>query len=230
MLDALLGLGKLAQRDKGSALEVQDVLLVDPLGLAELAAAEHVRQVAGNLGVVRRGVGRLTEQIDLDLQGRQRIAADSLLNRWIVAMGRGVDEITQPSGEVFTIPFDVRLIFATAFEPSSLMPEAFLRRIPYKIQIPDPGPTELREIIRRACEQEGVTVRDEGLDHLLSRAFSGPGPSVRAVSPMDLVHIIHDTADFDGRQPELTAAMIDEAWDLYFLRESSVQTNAASLA
>lgn len=156
----------------------------------------------------------------LDDIGRQRIAAETLINRWIVAMERGADEITQPSGEVFTIPFDVRLIFSTALEPSELMSEAFLRRIPYKVHIPDPGPDELSEIVRRACIVDDVAYRDEGLEHLLSKAFTDLDQPVRAVAPWDLVGIVRDIATFDGRPAELTPELIDEAWTLYFLTNS----------
>ena len=67
--------------------------------------------------------------------GRQIVSPESLLNRWIVPMESRVDYFKLNSGKSFMIPFDELLIFSTNLAPNDLMDPAFLRRIPYKIEL-----------------------------------------------------------------------------------------------
>ena len=70
--------------------------------------------------------------------GRQRCSASDLLNRWIVPLEKGHDYLNLPSGRQIQIPFDQLLVFSTNLPPQKLVDEAFLRRIPYKIEVNDP--------------------------------------------------------------------------------------------
>ena len=63
-----------------------------------------------------------------------------LLNRWIVPLEKRYDFLNLPSGKKIQVPFDQLIIFSTNLEPKDLVDEAFLRRIPYKIEVPDPTP------------------------------------------------------------------------------------------
>jgi len=44
------------------------------------------------------------------------------------------------------VPFDPMLVFSTNLEPRSLVDDAFLRRIPYKIEVRDPTEDEFRKV------------------------------------------------------------------------------------
>ena len=44
------------------------------------------------------------------------------------------------------MPFDQLIIFSTNLEPRDLVDEAFLRRIPYKIEVIDPTEEEFRQL------------------------------------------------------------------------------------
>src|SRR6058998_2636912 len=92
----------------------------------------------------------------IDDFGRQRAAPDQLLNRWIVPLDREVDFLTLADGRKIEVPFDLMLVFATNRTPSSLVDEAFLRRIQYKIEIRPPSPEEFMEILRRVCEVDNI--------------------------------------------------------------------------
>ncbi|MBM4077780.1 MAG: AAA family ATPase, partial [Planctomycetes bacterium] len=85
----------------------------------------------------------------IDDFGRQRMPVDELLNRWIVPLEKRYDFLSLPSGKKIQVPFDQLIIFSTNLEPRELVDGAFLRRIPYKIQVPDPTENEFKEIIRR---------------------------------------------------------------------------------
>ncbi len=67
--------------------------------------------------------------------GRQLVSPGDLLNRWIVPMESRVDYFKLKSGRSVSIPFDELLIFSTNMEPTELIDPAFLRRIPYKIEL-----------------------------------------------------------------------------------------------
>ena len=49
------------------------------------------------------------------------------------------------------MPFDVLIVFATNLDPLSLADEAFLRRIPYKIEITDPTLEQFTRIFELNC-------------------------------------------------------------------------------
>jgi len=65
--------------------------------------------------------------------GRQRIEPTELLNRWIVPLESRIDFQTLASGKKIQVPFEQLIIFSTNLEPSDLVDEAFLRRIPYVV-------------------------------------------------------------------------------------------------
>jgi predicted ATPase with chaperone activity len=71
----------------------------------------------------------------IDDFGRQRMSTDELLNRWIVPLECGHDYLTLDTGKKIQVPFEQLIIFSTNLEPRDLVDEAFLRRIPYKIEV-----------------------------------------------------------------------------------------------
>ena len=46
------------------------------------------------------------------------------------------------------VPFDQLIIFSTNLQPRDLVDDAFLRRIPYKIEVLDPSEEEFRSLLR----------------------------------------------------------------------------------
>src|SRR5260221_13938259 len=74
----------------------------------------------------------------IDDFGRQRMNPFELLNRWIVPLEKRWDFLALANGQKIQVPFDQLLIFSTNLEPKDLVDEAFLRRIPYKINVTDP--------------------------------------------------------------------------------------------
>ena len=74
----------------------------------------------------------------IDDFGRQRMRIDELLNRWIVPLETRYDFLNLPNGKKIKVPFDQLVVFSTNLEPRELVDEAFLRRIPYKIEVVDP--------------------------------------------------------------------------------------------
>jgi predicted ATPase with chaperone activity len=154
----------------------------------------------------------------IDDFGRQQIPAEQLLNRWIVALEGGVDHLTLHTGQTIEIPFDVMVLFSTNLPPERLADEAFLRRIRYKVEVPDPTEHEYREIFAAECDKQGVPYDDAAVSRLLHDWYDDHGRAPRGCHPRDLVEAIVDVARYDGRTPLLTAAALDEVCATYFLR------------
>ena len=85
------------------------------------------------------------------------------------------------------MPFDQLIIFSTNLEPRDLVDEAFLRRIPYKIEVVDPTEDEFRQLFRIVCPRLGFEYDEAAVEHLIqTRTTSrsgGPYPQLPAARP-----------------------------------------------
>lgn len=99
--------------------------------------------------------------------GRQIVSPETLLNRWIVPLESRVDYLKLHTGKSLMLPFDELVIFSTNMAPNQLMDPAFLRRIPYKIEVGAPNIDEYRRIFRAASGLHAVNVSDENIDFVI---------------------------------------------------------------
>lgn len=152
----------------------------------------------------------------IDDFGRQRISTAELINRWIVPLEKGIDFLTLPSGRQIQIPFDPILIFSTNFDPSKLVDEAFLRRIPYKIEVTDPSPGEFRDLVKSWCEKLGIEYQEDALEHLLTRHYGEAGRPFRYSHPRDLLQQVKTYCEFHELPVVLTDKAVDAAAKNYF--------------
>ncbi len=132
--------------------------------------------------------------------GRQKISTEELLNRWIVPMQSGVDFINLPSGRQVSLPFDQLLIFSTNLEPSKVCDEAFLRRIPYKVEVFDPTEEQFRSLFERRMQENGFRNEPNVIDHLIEYHFKRVGRPFRFCHVEDLLNQAKDFCEFH-RQP-----------------------------
>jgi len=153
----------------------------------------------------------------IDDFGRQQMPAVELLNRWIVALEGGVDHLSLHTGQTIEVPFDVIPVFSTNLPPEHLADEAFLRRIRYKVEIPNPSREEFQSIFERVCEQHGLQANQATLNHLLARWYEPLGRELRGCHPRDLVEAVADRARYEGKTMILSPGTIDEACRTYFL-------------
>ncbi len=154
----------------------------------------------------------------IDDFGRQQVRPRELLNRWIVPLEKRIDYLTLETGRKIDVPFDAMIVFSTNLNPAELVDEAFLRRIRYKIYIPDPTWEEYREIFVRAAETAGVPYSDDALRYVVTEFYLKPKRKPRAVHPRDLIEELVDIARFRGVQPTLTHELITLACQAYFLK------------
>lgn len=148
--------------------------------------------------------------------GRQRISTTELLNRWIVPLEKGFDFLSLPSGRQIQVPFDQLLVFATNLEPSSLVDEAFLRRIPFKIQVSDPTEQEFQQLFQRLAPPLGFEYRKDAVYYLIEKYYKRTQRPFRYCHPRDLLQLAANFCDFHERKMELTPEAVDAAAKNYF--------------
>jgi predicted ATPase with chaperone activity len=152
----------------------------------------------------------------IDDFGRQRASTAEVLNRWIVPLEKGFDFLNLPSGRQIQIPFDQLLVFATNLEPRHLVDEAFLRRIPYKIEVTDPNDKLFRDLFRRMAPKLGMEFSDAAYEHLLARHFVAKGRALRYCHARDLLQQVKTFCDFHERPGEMSPETVDIAATNYF--------------
>jgi hypothetical protein len=153
----------------------------------------------------------------VDDLGRQRVSPRELLNRWIVPLEHRVDYLTLHNGKTITMPFDCLVVFATNIEPCQLVEEAFLRRIHYKIHVPDPEPDQFDRIFSDCCDQLGLAF-DPAAPEFIRREYYATGRAEpRGCHPRDILDHLHDIARFRGLTPSLSPELLRRACDSAFV-------------
>jgi len=104
----------------------------------------------------------------IDDFGRQLVSPTTLLNRWIVPLESRIDYLKLHTGKSFSIPFDELVIFSTNLEPEDLMDPAFLRRLPYKIEIGAPSIALFKSIFAKECLTQGLALPDNVFDWIVA--------------------------------------------------------------
>lgn len=153
----------------------------------------------------------------IDDFGRQKVHPTDLLNRWIVPLEKRIDFLTLHTGKKFEIPFDQLIVFSTNLDPKELVDEAFLRRIKYKIEVPNPTEPQYREIFRRVCETAGIPYVEQAVTYLLEHYYKPRSMEVRACHPRDLVQLIKDAARYRQIPPALSKELLDQACQVFLV-------------
>lgn len=152
----------------------------------------------------------------IDDLGRQRVAVQDLLNRWIVPMDRRVDCLSLHNGKKFRIPFDVSQVFSTNLSPADVADEAFLRRFGYKLYLAGSTEDRYRKLLQQACSRLGVPFADDAFRFLVDSLHARSGRPLYACYPHDLVSRVRDRAFYEGVMPELNQETLEWAWTAYF--------------
>jgi hypothetical protein len=152
----------------------------------------------------------------IDDFGRQRISVDQLLNRWIVPLERRYDYLSLPSGKKLQAPFDQLVVFSTNLDPKGLVDEAFLRRIPYKIEVRGPSELEFRKLFDDSCLKLGIQPNTSVVDHLIETHFRAAERPLRYCHVRDILAQVRHHCEFCGLPLELKVEYIDEAAENYF--------------
>jgi predicted ATPase with chaperone activity len=151
----------------------------------------------------------------IDDLGRQRISPKEILNRWVIMMEQGYDSFALGTSEIVRLPLDVTLVFSTNMTLQELMDESFLRRIAYKVAVPDPSSEELAEITRRFCTRVNIDWSEDAIQYMIEQLYQPGLPTPRGCYPRDIITTVIDEAEFNGRKPALNKDSVDTALTLY---------------
>jgi hypothetical protein len=148
--------------------------------------------------------------------GRQAMPVDQLLNRWIVPLEKRYDFQKLPSGKKIQVPFDQLVIFSTNLAPKDLVDEAFLRRLPYKVEASDPTPQQFCKIAMHVAPSLGVSVTHVQILSMIERYFLATGRAMRCCHPRDLLLQVRSYCRFHRLPLELSEEAMEFAVENYF--------------
>ena len=152
----------------------------------------------------------------IDDFGRQRMPPQKLLNRWIVPLEKRHDYLGLASGRKICVPFDQFIVFSTNLEPRELVDEAFLRRIPYKIEVQNPSVEQFRKLFGQTCRKEGIAFDAAAFDHLIARHYDSAARPMRFCHPRDLLHQVGIFCRLRGLPPAMSVPALEAAATDYF--------------
>ena len=152
----------------------------------------------------------------IDDFGRQRMTTDELLNRWIVPLEKRYDFLRLVNGKKIQVPFDQLIIFSTNLEPRDLVDDAFLRRIPYKIEVIDPSEEEFRELFKIMSKVVGLDHVEEAVDYLIETHYKAVNRPFRCCQPRDLLLQIRNYCHYLDVPPQMCREYFDYAAENYF--------------
>ncbi len=152
----------------------------------------------------------------IDDFGRQRMSTAELLNRWIVPLEKRYDFLNLPGGKKIQVPFDQLIVFSTNLEPRDLCDDAFLRRIPYKIEVLDPSEEEFRELLKIMAPQVQVEYDEQAVNHLIEQHYVRASRPFRCCQPRDLLLQIRNLCLYLGCEAKMTNEHVDAAVENYF--------------
>ncbi|HYK36859.1 hypothetical protein [Alloacidobacterium sp.] len=164
----------------------------------------------------------------IDDFGRQLVTPANLLNRWIVPLESRVDYLKLHTGKSFTIPFEELIIFSTNIDPEDLMDPAFLRRLPYKIEVGAPSLDLYRRIFDQECEKEGLVLSDDTFDYIVQKITVEKSLELAAFQPKFITDQVLATCRFMNLPPHFELRFIDYAIANLRVAHRSPATGTAS--
>lgn len=152
----------------------------------------------------------------IDDFGRQKMSTAQLLNRWIIPLEKRYDFLNLASGKKVQVPFEQLIIFSTNLEPRDLCDDAFLRRIPYKIEAMDPTEEEFRKLLKIMGDKLGFVYNQTAVEHLIQKHYLAVKRPFRCCQPRDLLLQVRNYCAYQGVPLELKPEYFDMAVENYF--------------
>ena len=149
----------------------------------------------------------------IDDFGRQLVSPTHLLNRWIVPLENRYDFLKMHTGKSFRIPFEELVIFSTNLDPEDLMDPAFLRRLPYKIEVGGPDAGRYRRIMQAECERNGMKLTEDIFAHIVNKLRREKQMDLAAYQPRFIVDQVVATCRFLEQPAHFETRYIDYALD-----------------
>ena len=153
----------------------------------------------------------------IDDFGRQIVRPQELLNRWIVPLESRIDYLKLHTGNSFSVPFDEFVIFSTNLTPDDLVDPAFLRRIPYKLEIPNPGPSDYKAVFQLVARGAGLELSDDAFAAVMDE-LTAKGISLAFYQPKFITEQVLAACKYQGVPPRYSSALVAEALENLYMR------------
>ncbi len=152
----------------------------------------------------------------IDDFGRQRISPIDILNRWIVPLERHTDFLTLPNGRQITVPFEQTLVLATNLKPTEVVDEAFLRRIPFKVELTNPSCDAFRTVFEQTAASMKLELEDGIVDYLIQQYYERAKIPMRFCHARDLLFQVGNLCDLHEIPRTVTRRCLDVVVRNYF--------------
>ncbi|GAB4284535.1 MAG: AAA family ATPase [Candidatus Rifleibacteriota bacterium] len=154
----------------------------------------------------------------IDDLGRQRCEVEEIFNRFIIPLENKVDYLVL-EGQRMEVPTDEIVLFSTNLDPMKIVDDAFLRRLPYKINVRNPTVEEYTEIWKSFCEKLNLAFDEKNIEQILA-IYRKDKRGLRAVHPRDILSIIHDRKRYlENPDINITEEEIKDAYGIYFVSD-----------
>jgi hypothetical protein len=151
----------------------------------------------------------------IDDLGRQRVSPKQILDRLLVPLEQDTDFLNlTSSGRKVEIPFRAQLALSTNLKPVELLDEAYLRRLAYKVLMPDPTWEMYCRIFERERDRLTIPPAPQALEMI--QTLYGGRP-LRGNHPRDLLERLVDVSSARGVRPQLTPELVEAAWNTLFV-------------
>ncbi len=145
----------------------------------------------------------------IDDFGRQLVAPTSLLNRWIVPLESRVDYLKLHTGKSFSLPFEELVLFSTNLEPEDLMDPAFLRRLPYKLEIGGPSEAAFNEIFAKVSKDAGLAYAEAEFKSIVTKITQGKGLKLANFQPKFIIEQVLAACRFMDMKPHFEPRFVE---------------------
>lgn len=152
----------------------------------------------------------------IDDFGRQKMRVEELLNRWIVPLEKRYDYLNLSSGKKVQLPFDQLVVFSTNLEPRDLVDDAFMRRIPYKIEVKNPSLEMFHQLFQIMARNLDIPFEQDMFDYMIDTYYRPVDRQLRNCHPRDLLLQILNYCRFNQIPTAMTKESVDFAIDSYF--------------
>jgi hypothetical protein len=120
------------------------------------------------------------------------------------------------SGKKIEVPFDQLVIFSTNLEPRDLVDDAFMRRIPYKIEVLNPTREEFTRLFDIMAGRMKIPFNRAAVEYLIKKHYEPHNRPFRNCHPRDLLLQIRNYCNYNQLPLQLTPESIDFAVENYF--------------
>ncbi|PKL50938.1 MAG: hypothetical protein CVV42_01165 [Candidatus Riflebacteria bacterium HGW-Riflebacteria-2] len=154
----------------------------------------------------------------IDDLGRQRCGVEEIFNRFIIPLENKIDYLVL-GGQRMEVPTDEIVLFSTNLDPMKIVDDAFLRRLPYKINVRNPTVEEYTAIWKSVIEKLGLQFDQKNITDILA-IYKNDKRGLRAVHPRDILNIIRDRKRYlEDPNTAITTDEVAEAYGIYFVRD-----------